>query len=163
MNALETIVPEFPPCSFAAGGQRIAVAVLHATLGGSTPFACLLFLKAMEGGLRRLGIATSYSGALFGPGFVLWLAEVADPNPALQAVRQVLGEMELMAMCEIAFWNAEDSAWQTIHPLGSPLPFGRFLVPAAVEAAVERTAADQEFLKNLMAFFRAKLASQEKG
>jgi len=126
-TALTFVLPCFPPL------------LLSATFKG-----------AIKHGLKCAGIGNVDARAMFGFGFVVCLVKVQDPNPALRAIRETLGDLDVLEQCEIAFADSEAKVWRTIYPAREAEPFGRFLSGANCKLALEAVLAEVRLTESLL-------------
>lgn len=122
---------------FIMENQHIAVAAVGVP-DGCTFFTEIVLKGALQALLRRSGVEWLRWTGSRQPDFVVQVITVRDRGPALQAVRDALGEIGILGICHIAYLDWDEIYWRTLHPPGAA-PFDQFLKPD------EAATADKEF------------------
>ena len=105
-----------------------------------------LFSELVMRWLIDAGMEAQCRGHLFGPCFLLCLAEVQDRNGAVQAIQNGLEGAKRLSQSIIAYYDVAEAFWRAVHPQPNP-DFGQFLSEANIKATVEALARNVELFQ----------------
>lgn len=153
------VLPTIPSGStrkFDSENHLVAIALLAPIPGNSNILMSELFGGLVMLWLSGAGIEAKCWGCLFGPYFVLCVAEVKDRNGAVKALQGgILNSLATYKdLSEIAFYDAAELFWRTVHPQHS-MPFDRFISKANLKWAMEKVARETEFLQAAHRYFKS--------
>ena len=79
------------------------------------------------------------TGGYFLPHACLWIASVKERRAGLRALMNFAREFGFENRAEVAYFDAAEGYWRTVHPGGAP-PFARFLEQPQLDAAKQHLA-----------------------
>ncbi len=133
----------------------IVACVPSPPLVGMSLFTVLLFKRILDIGLSKAGCVTQaeQTTLIYGPNFLLLTLGVQDRKAGLCALHETARDFGLLEYVEIAFYDAAEGYWRSVHPQPSA-PFDRFLTPQNFESCEQMLKAERQWAERLMAKMR---------
>ena len=159
MNIDAPVGPQ-PASAVFEGEDLVGAALIWPMPSGFSSLSFRLFHCAMAVGLRARGIEPAETAGFCGADFIVWTMATQDRNPALRAVEQVIKEMELWGLCEVAFFDKAERYWRTIHPYGAA-PFNRLLSQSNIDTATQQLAAEEEMIRSVQSAVKSLVQAKQ--
>ena len=115
------------------GRSIVGMAVIWPVPVAVTHLAYALFIGWTKMALKPVCDKASEFSGMWGPGFMLTVAEVRDRNAALGILRRISEQTPTSKFFVIAFFDADEGIWRNVHP-STGHEFELLLTPENIEA-----------------------------
>lgn len=154
MTKLLPTIPGGSATEFDSSKHLIGV-VLFALPGSPNTLAMGLFSELVMRWLSCAGMEAQCRGHLFGPCFLLCLAEVQDRNGAVKAIQNGLEGANRLSHSIIAYYDRAELFWRAVHPQPGP-SMDQFLSEENIKATMEQLAKDKQLIEEGLLWLKAK-------
>lgn len=125
----------------------VAVAVDPSLIGRVNAAMSLIFHNALQAFLRHTDLGPFHLYPLYSERGLVEFMLCDDAEKSLFALRAFMhDELNLLALCELAFYDRDANLWRTVHPENPAEPFERHVLIETFNAAYEEAEKRKEFL-----------------